>query len=396
MAAVPMRARRLLAGLAVLAAAGVAAAFLSLRDKPRTRLVDNSSAVSDLLLRRRGERSGAELRGEAGPTLPRGPMSEEDAALLFPLRAPSYVFDPQAYYVYRPHYEKRVEWRGHPKGRWIRRTNAAGLRMDAEVSEERPDLRVLVVGDSQTDGVCDNAESYCALLQAALAARHVDRSVEVLNAAVMGYSFYNYLGAIEKHLALDPQVVVVAFFSGNDFLEMLDPLHYFERTLRPPRSSGYWERIQKATQLSSEPLITGINQALYFQQYPDELELAFRGARLACAEIEAACRARGAAAIFVHVPSAFDTSRPEARATLEQLHGALELSEHHLHVGARLAERLIRTLRDSESEVLDLAPELARSEEACYWQDFHINLHAHERIAALLLPRIEAAAPFLR
>jgi hypothetical protein len=109
-----------------------------------------------------------------------------------------------------------------------------------------------------------------------------------------------------------------------------------------------------------------------------------------------ACRARGAAAIFVHVPSAFDTSRPEARATLEQLHGALELSEHDLHVGARLAEGLIRALRDSESEVLDLAPELARSEEACYWQDFHINLHADERIAALLLPRIEAAAPFLR
>jgi hypothetical protein len=216
--------------------------------------------------------------------------------------------------------------------------------------------------------------------------------VEVLNAAVMGYSFYNYLGAVENHMALAPRVVVVAFFSGNDFLEVTDLIHFFERTLRPPRAHGYWERVKKASKLSTQSLTQGINQALYFQQYPDEIELAFRGARLACAEIERVCRAGNAQAIFVHIPSAFDTSRPEAQATLEQLRAALELSEHDLHVGARLAERLVGELRDGGSAVLDLSADIQRASEACYWEDFHINLATHERIAGLLLPRVEAAA----
>lgn len=103
------------------------------------------------------------------------------------------------------------------------RTNNLGLRRDSDTAFVPPDgvRRILVLGDSHVDGVVNNTENLCALLEAELESRSGD-SWEVLNAAVGGYSPYQgYLWHLTYGTGLAPELVLWFFYSGNDFAEMV-------------------------------------------------------------------------------------------------------------------------------------------------------------------------------
>ena len=57
---------------------------------------------------------------------------------------------------------------------------------------------------------------------------------EVLNAAVTGHTFHNYLGVLERmlNLGLDPDLMIVVTYGGNDFLDVY-LWHFFAGTRRP-------------------------------------------------------------------------------------------------------------------------------------------------------------------
>jgi lysophospholipase L1-like esterase len=376
-----LRSKLLLAAGVGLAAAGVGAWWLGARRGPaRTRLIDDTDEVNALLLSRRDERGADPSR-----TIDPSEASIEDVRRMFAFTETLHAYDPQTYYRFRSDFEERYTWPEHPDGYWTRATNAAGRREDTPAAAARPDLRLVVIGDSHTEGICNNDESFANRLEARLAAARPGEVVEVVNAGTMGWSFYNYLGATRKLLdELDPDLVVVAFFSGNDFVEVLKPAHFHARSVRPPRPEGYWERIRKVTKISSEALTQGLNQVLYFQAHPHEADLAFEAARTAFDDIRRTCDERGVPLRIVHVPSAFDLERPRVRELLDRFRTTLELSDYDLGVGRRLTRKLLADLDAAGLEVLDLSDELSAMEGEAYWFDFHINLRANERVAELL------------
>jgi len=98
-------------------------------------------------------------------------------------------------------------------------TNALGLR-DAEVGEKRPGVkRVLVLGDSYPFGYgVKQAEAFPARLEESLQSR--GKTVEVINAGVFGWGPDQELIWLRREgVKLKPDVVVIAFYVGNDAID---------------------------------------------------------------------------------------------------------------------------------------------------------------------------------
>jgi len=132
-------------------------------------------------------------------------------------------------YEHAPSVDVTVRVAAHASGAFRFHTNCLGLRRDAETALAKPTgtRRVLVLGDSHTDGYVDNGESFSTLLEARLASRADAGSrsaIEVLNAGVVGYSpAQEYLWYAAHGAALAPDVVVLVLYVGNDIAELSDP-----------------------------------------------------------------------------------------------------------------------------------------------------------------------------
>src|SRR5579884_2355866 len=83
-----------------------------------------------------------------------------------------YVFDPVVGFVHKARARRVYDWPEHPDHRIELRTNNLGFRDNADtVAEKKPGTtRILFIGDSQTDGVVNNRESFVSLLESKLTA----------------------------------------------------------------------------------------------------------------------------------------------------------------------------------------------------------------------------------
>ncbi len=130
-------------------------------------------------------------------------------------------------YEHAPGVDEPVRLAARASGAFRFRTNNLGLRRDADTATAKPagTRRVVVLGDSHTDGYVDNAESFATVLEARLRERLGPSDVvEVLNAGVVGYSpAQEYLWYAVRGVALAPDVVVLVLYAGNDVSELADP-----------------------------------------------------------------------------------------------------------------------------------------------------------------------------
>lgn len=373
---------------ALLAVAAGGLAWRWLREKNAPAGLDRD-AVAQLLAQRSATASPPESPADSFVRRPEGRrwyVPPEEAATIFEVLTRVNRYDPWCYYAHKPDYVHEVEWPEHPRGRWTYRTNASGLRNDAEVRSDRPDLRVLVTGDSHTDGFCDNADSYSGRLQTALA-RRAGRSVEVLNAANLAYSFHNYLGVLEKHLELQPDVFVVAVHGGNDFREVLLPYRYFERLPLPPKDAG-----ERAPDDSGEDIFVpashqGLLSVLRFRDQPEEKVLALRAAVEVMTEMRNTCDKHGIALICLYLPSPIEVERHRLADLVEPTMRALGLTEGDFAAHTAMARDFLREVGALGIEVLDTTDALRATGSPCYWrEDLHLNLLGHETVARLLDP----------
>lgn len=116
-----------------------------------------------------------------------------------------YQKDPDCGYVLRPG--------ARGKGVII---NSHGLR-DVERGYAKPDgvKRVLVLGDSFTFAAVDPAANFVSVL-----GEQLGPGVDVINSGVPGWSTAQQLAWLKKEgLRYDPDVIVIAFFVGNDVFE---------------------------------------------------------------------------------------------------------------------------------------------------------------------------------
>ncbi|HVS10556.1 MAG TPA: hypothetical protein VMS76_11845 [Planctomycetota bacterium] len=316
-------------------------------------------------------------------------LSREEARKIFPINARGQRYDPWCFYSHIPNLDHEVEWPEHPRGKWIYRTNSIGLREDAEVLPELPDLRVLVTGDSQSEGFCDNADAWPNLVEAALARRFPEIGVEVLNAADGGYSFHQYLCVLEKFLDLRPHLFVVAVFGGNDFEEFLVPYRYFARL--PP--VGAPEDVQVRMQTVGDGrlplLIQGLYSAAYFRSRPEEVQVASRESLALMAEMKRVCDEHAIRMLCLYLPSPIEFEAGSRQADLDLAIAALDLRPADLEAHAEMGRSFVREVGQLGIETLDAGDALRAEPGPCFWYgDQHLNLAGNRAVAAALEPLV--------
>lgn len=306
------------------------------------------------------------------------------------------AMDPHVHFRHVSDLAQRRDWDEHPDGYFVLRTNSIGLREDVEVLTEQPDLRLLIAGDSHTDGVCNNDEAFGNLLEAQLGRERPDDVIESLNAGCGGYGFYHYLGTLERFLPQRPDVLVVAVFGGNDFEETLTLFHKYNGTRRPPGAALYGELISDV--LARADLLPCLAQAFlsykYFDVHPGQMEVALQVARDVTTEILVTCLRHSVHPIFVYIPSMPDSEWDTDAELFESLTELLEVSPQGLASANHLADSYLEFLRDRRVDVIDMREVFAREGPGNFWlADQHMNLRAQALIAEELRPFVTAARP---
>ena len=284
-------------------------------DGDTVRLVDTTDDVLDLFESRGPEPGGEELSSDAlwdGPA-DVGELDAESAGSFYPtLRNDKSLFVPHIWYRPRGPIRAELPFQEHPDGSYPLWRNRQGLREDRNLVPEPLDgFRVLVTGDSHTEGVCPNAASFANLLEAMLAERNPATAVDVVNAGIGGYNLYNYLGAAEHYEALEPDVLVVTIYGGNDFSNTMVMQRYFKGreapTFGPIRTRDLLGRGREFRPFVSQHLL----QAAYFLNNPDDLELAAPVAFRLCRELAQRCAERRIVPLFVYLPP-FSSAQPDS------------------------------------------------------------------------------------
>lgn len=373
-----------------------------------------AAAVAVVLVRRRGEGEAppdpaaaqSQLfallaeRAALGPPPPlaeellprREPIPPEVAArFVHQLKWPDHEYDPVLLYRWSAHVEREFAAPEHAGGHFTVRTNARGMR-SPEPAEGHPDLRVLFAGDSQTEGYCDEAETFPALLRARLAAAHPELSIEVLNAACGGYSFYHHLATLERHGDLAPDVFVEVCFAGNDFGECLTLRHFYERLPPPGDFATDAATAARLKEVGGSFLNQGLLQADLLRRLPAERAVALSAARETAQAIGRLCKARGIRYVAVSLPPLWDAQPGVHAQELAAARGILALTDEDLALAGELAAGWRDAARAAGAEVVDLAGCFAAAGEPCFYRaDHHLNVQGNARVAAALLPVLEGA-----
>lgn len=372
-------------------ALAIGAALLAARrdDAPAVVLATDGGELGALL----AERSAS---GPAESTFLAGDMSEESARTVFAsLKNRTCLYDPVLYFRRPPNLSIRNRVGEATYDRWTLRTNGQGFREDADLVLE-PDARVLVIGDSHTDGVCENGKSFANQLEGLLAARHPGKTLDVVNAGVGGYSFYNYARGLDAYVKpLDVDVYVCAVYGGNDFLETLSPLHYFQRTKVKGGGRAYAKRVvafKKALKEDSGPFIAQqLQQLTFLTEWPEEAELAMSAATELTRAMAARARELEVALVFVYIPPMWDVQLERYVEDPAALVHALGVDgEGDIATADAWADRWMAVVRELGVPLIDMRPAFRDRDEDLYWHiDHHINVAAQRAVAEALLPVVE-------
>ncbi|MEO6711406.1 MAG: SGNH/GDSL hydrolase family protein [Planctomycetota bacterium] len=334
--------------------------------------------------------------GEA-MTIPRyPPWTDVQATNLF-VPGSNELVDPWCGKLWKPNIHFTMVFPEHPDKAIHFDTNSRSMREDTDPLATKPALRVLVAGDSHTDGVCNNSESFPNLTEAWLRTRAEMQakargqtldpsSIEVLNAGKGTHSFFNYLGVLEKNLDLQPDVFVVNIYGGNDFEEVLSPWHFFfNKGNRPPGAARYEAEITAAVKVRKPALAQAMISVKYFDANPDQKAVAVQAASDIFVQIQALCRERGIRLIVLYLPPWQDVEPNKPEVQLRQLLNALKLEPKALASTGEMADQLLARLSDLGIETVDLRPTIRAAPKSAYWStDWHINLLGHQLIARVL------------
>ena len=389
------RARIAVLALALLLGAGLGLVALSWRARQAllSFVWPDAAGVEALAAPVRRRAAEEEARGR----LCRAPLSEELVRRLLPLRGPNRVYDPHAWFVSRGGLERLRPWPEHPAGEFWIRTNSLGMRSDREPAASRAGARVLVAGDSHLAGVCSNEETFAARLEARLAELDggaTPGGIEVWNGAEGAYGFYQYLGTLERMLALDlvPDVLVVGAYAGNDFLDVW-LRHFFHGTVAPGKTKAQRTALERAAE--REPGATGqvVNAAEWFARGgPDEVARALAMAREVTSEIRRVARERDVELVVVLLPAPSEVPNAADAARIDAACEILGLEAADIERISGMADDYLEWLRAEGIEAVDLRPPFrSHAGGKLYWnEDLHLSLAGHELAAQVVGPAVLA------
>ena len=409
----PLARRVLAAAISTVLALACAWWFLSERKGPprqTVEMVDRSEEFAQALAERRSA-SGVGEGTQTAPDEPTGLPSKllyepEDKAEMVEFVArmlkKGMVSDPVTFMRRASNMKVRRRHPEYPGERYEVRTNSLGFRNDREVLSERPALRVLVTGDSQTEGVCPNEHNLCARLEELFVNGSLPRrdpgsnrpiDVEVLNAGVGSYNPYHYLGVAERHLpTLKPHYFVVLLFGGNDFNGAVSFQRFFARGPMYARKPYDHRPLGRAGVADDEGLVSQMmGQVIFFLNNPATVPHATRIVDAIATRIAELCAEHGTTPIFVYLPPSV-LGQPQRYAELQAtIQSAMEIEHEEVAVSDRIADEWLASLADQQLEAIDLRPTFAQATERLYWAwDGHLNIEGNLLVAQLLHTRILA------
>lgn len=337
--------------------------------------------------------------GQETPQSPQAPPADGEASGAY-VESRRFIHEQDDYYradevvghLHVPHARRELAWEEHPQGTIVMQTNNLGFRDDDDIPPAKGDdeIRVLVTGDSHTDGVVWNNESFANVLEARLNSRHGGVRFNVLNGGVGYYGPYNYARFLDKFIDLEPDLFIVALYAGNDFM---DACQVLESTgvFANDRPASYLEDLRACRKKIGPSIVSqGLNQLFYFKHFPtmEAAALDFTEAQLLA--IHERCEKRGIGLLVLVIPT---KARLEAEVEAEHLAQAREilgLSKEQLETDQRLTTALLTRLAHRGIATLDLATPLSAHAPGLYWQlDYHLSTEGHRRAAEAVLERYE-------
>lgn len=136
----------------------------------------------------------------------------------------------RTYHYFNPafifHDDSYNQFRGKPfSDDWNFKLNAEGFKDKAFTEKKEKTYRIIGIGDSFAFGIVPYEYNYLTLLEAKL--QEQATAAEVFNMGIPSIGPRDYLTLLVREgLAFDPDMILLSFFIGNDFLEKED------RTLR--------------------------------------------------------------------------------------------------------------------------------------------------------------------
>jgi len=303
-------------------------------------------------------------------------------------------------------------------------TNSLGFR-DVERSPTKPKgvYRIVALGDSFTFGAVPRDQGYTAQLERLLIDRS-RRSVEVVNLGIPGIGPAGYWWMLRQvALDYDPDLILVGFFVGNDFLESVgraeddDPVadRYVARPVR------WWWRVSmrewvlarylrnlwqlSRMRWSSSTLIGASEQpmeataflqieyerAQILRRDSAEARTRFRSAARILQAMDRFCRQRKLPLVVAVFPDEFQVNSSLRQSVLA------DHVERETSYDLTVAQRAVRyALQDTKAQRIDLLPAFLREGQA---RELYLARNTHFNAAGNRLAADQVAAalqPFLR
>jgi len=282
-----------------------------------------------------------------------------------------YMADEKVGHVHLPNLRFTVNFTEYPGGKIEYRTNNLGFRENADTRliKKHGQRRILVVGDSHTDGVIENSLSFPNLLEAKL------NAVDVINGGTGHFGFDHYHKFLTKHLGLTPDAFIVAVYTGNDFLDAAATLTEGKPLKRP---SKYMERLKLAEKKNEPAILQALNQVYFFKTFPHMRRKAQRFAKARLTAIASLCKKNSIKCYTVIIPPRHAVSSLPREKNFAAAMSQLELSESDLKTDARMRTNLASWLTRKQFPHLDLTAAMLKGERKYFWdEDHHLNINGH-------------------
>jgi len=291
-----------------------------------------------------------------------------------------FILDPIVGHVHKSNVTKSCVWPEHKDGKFTLKTNNYGFRKDSDIiPDKQGKIRILVTGDSHIDGLINNSESCCTILENLLNESIHDKCYEAINSGAGYYCPRNYVGIIKKYLYLAPDIYIVIIYGGNDFIETCR-LVGCKRSINP----YYYLKVKEVAWIN--PGVTqGLNQIYYFKNFPESQEIAFKSVTDDIKLIKEICESNRIMLIVLLLPDKMGIEWSTDELLLNRSKELLKLTNDDLQINMKLLNRMSAWLNNNKINYLNLYDNMKDKNSQLFWNiDYHLNDNGHKVIAETL------------
>jgi hypothetical protein len=299
-----------------------------------------------------------------------------------------YAEDSLSGHFHKPLVTRDIKWPEHPLGKIIMKTNNMGFRNDESTGKTKNPgtKRIIITGDSHTDGVIYNSESVAARLKEMLMEKYPEQYFEALNAGVGYFGPQNYFGVCRKFEFLKPDIFVVIIYTGNDFLDGIRIASENGWLSVPPRSDRYYEDLWKVDNLYSGFTGQLVNQVKFFKSYPQYSDTARMIMKDNLKKINNLCAKNNTRFLVMLLPSKIDTEPQTDSTRISEVFRIMNYDKQDIIENYKMTKELAVWLTEMQIPFVDMFPSFKSSEQELFWKaDYHVNHLGHEEMAKQMM-----------